>query len=125
MHALVLVVVPGSVADVAGFVTRALERHRRVEGDQARGRWDYYLIGGRWDGASATRGAPGTVANNTTPIAELTRTSGLLPQCYAIIIADEWHDCTQLDSEELWLRRCEALFRDCADGVVVAVDAHV
>jgi hypothetical protein len=125
MHALVLVIVPDGVGDVAGFVERELAKHRRVDEEPLRGRWDGYVIGGRWDGAAGiSRGAPFTVENNACPVATLTPHEGLLPQCYAIIVNGEWHDRTELDSAATWLRYCESVFRDNPDASAVAIEAH-
>jgi hypothetical protein len=126
MHALVLVLVPDGVADVAGYVEREVAQHRRVDEEPPRGRWDGYVIGGRWDGeAGVSRGAPFTVENNLCPVAMLTPDEGLLPQCYAIIVNGEWHDSTEFDSAVTWLRYCESVFRDNPEASVAVVDAHL
>ena len=133
MHSLVLLVVPTGVVDVSGYVRETLERFRRNDKNES-GRFDYYQIGGLWEGqlrhSSVKPRKPGTWENNSCPVVDLETTGG------AVVTADqEW-----LDSDDVGLRlidapeqRSEAMARwdvrareilSEQQGIVVAIDVH-
>jgi hypothetical protein len=122
MHTLLLVVVPDGVADIVGFVENALRPHRCTEGTP--GHWDYYVIGGRWDGRFGfSRGAPFTVENNLSAVG-LAISDRLLGNCGAVLIDGNWIADTDFDSQEVWLRYCQRLLREQPEAQVVTVDIH-
>lgn len=143
MHTLVFVIVPEDTADVSGFVRVRMERHRQGPDPSRRGMWDYYTIGGNYDGevlpVGTPRRKPLTVENNICPVVELTCS------CGALVTPDgTWHDseesrgvgrpnrrrCGRAPEEErsiereAWDMRLKSLLRPHARGSVVAIDAH-
>jgi hypothetical protein len=130
---MVLVVVPDGVTDVPGYVREVMGRFKRTE-EPGSGRWDYYTLGGNWDGeirpADQNPRKPLSWENNSCPVAELKGVGG------AIVTPDgEWHDSgdcgfrmtdrpdQRSQALERWEQHASNLLSEQV-GIVVALDAH-
>lgn len=85
-------------------------------------RWDWYVIGGRWDG---------TLPNNICPVSEIPKDF----TCFAIVTPDgEWHERGRMgwwaivmnEKDEMgWEFVQSALFAAYKDCTAVGVDLHI
>lgn len=128
MHILVLVVIPSGVLDADSFVRMQMEKHRRKAEMPEGGRWDYFVVGGNWDGKIIPRdsvGAPSTVKNNICSIERMQLQGEVADKCGALVTPDGcWHSYQEFDSQDAWTRRWQSLLRENSNGDVVIIDAH-
>lgn len=94
-------------------------------------KWDWYVIGGRWDGwINDIKAAKGRLENNMATTAQAIK-RGKIP--HAIITPDgAWHERGQmgwwailLTENEDWDEQARAIFACHPDCRVVIVDAHI
>jgi len=149
MHYLVFVLVPGVVGkpDIPLFVAIMLERYNAnlpimggVYPTNPRAEWDYWSIGGRWDGMVSGQSGDGTVrgygkgleskwARNTLKVSDLSPDA--VP---AVIITPDgnWHNnCTDVkrfidwsDRERKWDQKARVILDQHRECVIVAIDYH-
>ncbi len=96
-------------------------------------RWDWYVIGGRWDGWLHDREtSTNTIADNSAPIFQILANG---KWTYALITPDgQWHECGKMGwwaiaanekEEAAWQEEQSQILARYRDHYLVLIDAHI
>ncbi|WP_437186697.1 hypothetical protein SH668x_000046 [Planctomicrobium sp. SH668] len=109
------------------------DQGRPVSTRNPKARWDWYVVGGRWDGWLHDRKSTGNrVADNSAPVPHVL-TNEKFP--FVLITPDgQWHErgkmgwwamATNEKDEAIWHEELRRLLQQYSDHHLVLVDAHI
>lgn len=142
-HFLVGVILPKRINNVSDYIEKTMQPFEELVDEQgnAHGKWDYYRVGGRYNGALSKEGLrfrvdidlkrPRTKAddNNMCLVKDVLIEN--IP--FAIVTPDgEWHEEGEmamfghiLNPQEDWIMQVKDLFDKYTDNMIVGIDAHM